>query len=124
MGDGGGTLPKDSAPLGEGTGSVQVETATMLKWYKIYAGVVGSFGGAKCCGTYQFANSEEAHRNAYEQALMAFETFSSRIRPRSVETIMSEDGLDEELAQEAYLEEVDQWLSYYAEETDGPDTKA
>lgn len=93
---------------------------TQLRWFKIYAGVGGSFGGAKYIGTYQYQSEEEAGQAAYEEAWNAYESYSSRIRVRSVETIMEEDGLDEEAAQEARREEVEPWLSYHVEETDGP----
>lgn len=92
-----------------------------LKWYKIYYGLGGSFGGEQYGYTAQFGNEEEANKAAWESACEKFESYAGMYGLRTLEDIMEQDGLDEEEAANVYNEERENWLEYHAEEATGPD---
>lgn len=89
-----------------------------LKNYNIYAGLGGSFGGAKYVGTLNNVTSEVASDVAFESAIEEYESYEGYHGLRDVGDIMEEEGVDEQEAYDIYIEERESWLDYYAVPTD------
>lgn len=87
------------------------------RYFKIYAGLGGSFGGAECLGTYCFFNHEEAEQYAYEMAKDAYESYAGLHVP-SYQDCLDEANGDEEEANYLYEDYLTSWLEYYAEEVE------
>lgn len=85
-----------------------------LKNYNIYAGLGGSFGGAKYVGTLNGVTSETAYSEAFESAVEEYESYEGYHGLRDVGDIMEEEGVDEQEAYDIYIEERESWLDYYA----------
>ena len=85
-----------------------------LKNYNIYAGLGGSFGGAKYVGTLNGVTSEEASDAAFESAIEEYESYEGYHGLRNIGDIMEEEGVDEQEAYDIYIDERESWLDYYA----------
>ncbi len=82
-------------------------------FYIVGYGLSGGFGG---CDNYEVVKAEdegEASMIAWEMACDEYERYSGMHGLRSIEDIMSEDGIDDEQeAEEVYNEERESWLDY------------
>lgn len=99
----------------------------MKQKYNIYAGLGGSFGGAEYRGTGEFETEEDASEVAYAIACEEYESYEgyhgikdwSDIAEDSNLDPDDEDNYDEIL--EAYNEEMESWIEYYAVLTEDDD---
>jgi hypothetical protein len=87
-----------------------------MKQYKIFAGLDGGFGGAQEVDILEFTDTDSAEAYAYEVACEIYESYEGLHGLRSVANIISEEGFSEVEAEDAYNEEREGWISYYAEE--------
>ena len=87
-----------------------------MKKYEIYAGLGGGFGGAQYIGVLEFESVEEAEEYAYEEACQIYESYDGCHGLMSIEDIMEEEECDEEEAGEIWIDQRENWLSYYVEE--------
>ena len=106
-----------------------------MAWFKIYAGMGGSFGGAQYQGTYEYADIDEATADAYrmaEEEYQSYEGCHSIMSPEDVEKDLRDSGFieddmtDDEVADMIdyhYREEIESWISFYALPAAGPDDK-
>ena len=104
-----------------------------MAWFKIYAGMGGSFGGAKYNGTYEYADIDEATADAYrmaEEEYQSYEGYHGIMSPEDVEEDLRDNGFIEEdltdsevadMIDSYYCEEIESWISYYALPATGPD---
>lgn len=94
--------------------------------FKIYAGLSGGFGGAQYHGTYEYADKQEAERDAYNLAWEEYESYGGYHGLYTWDSMREEianeyydgdiDAVPEEDVNDAYNEEVEGWLSYKAVE--------
>lgn len=91
-----------------------MEKTTNLKDYNIYAGLGGSFGGAKYIGTLNGVTLETASKVAFESAIEEYESYEGYHGLRDIGDIMEEEGVDEQEAYDIYNEERESWIDYYA----------
>lgn len=106
-----------------------------MPWFKIYAGMGGSFGGAQYQGTYEYANIDVATADAYriaEEEYQSYEGCHGIMSPEDVEEdlrdsgFIEEDMTDDEVADMIdyhYREEIESWISFYALPATGPNDK-
>ena len=87
--------------------------------YAIYAGLGGSLGGARYEGTYEFSEEDEATEYAFEVACMVYDSYAGLHGLRTHSEIMEEEDCDEGVAEDIYMEERENWISYYAEVAKG-----
>lgn len=104
-----------------------------MPWFKIYAGMSGSFGGAAYHGTYEYDNIDEACRDAYrlaEEEYQSYEGYHGIMSPEDIEQDLRDSGFIgddmtdseiEDCVADHYLEEIESWISYYALPATGPD---
>lgn len=104
-----------------------------MAWFKIYAGMGGSFGGAQYQGTYEYADIDEATADAYriaEEEYQSYEGCHGIMSPEEVEEDLRDSGFIEEdltdsevadMIDSYYHEEIESWISYYALPATGPD---
>lgn len=90
----------------------------MKKDYNIYAGLGGSFGGASYIGTLQNVSEEEAYECAFEEACNVYDSYAGYHGIRDIADIMNEEEVDENEAEDIYIEERESWLDYYAVPTE------
>lgn len=93
--------------------------------FKIYAGLGGGFGGLKLVGAYEYNNHEEAMEDARIIAIEEYQMYEGYHGLRDLEQIieedfegMSEEEIGEEELEHAYMEEMESWIDYDAEEVD------
>lgn len=94
--------------------------------FKIYYGLGGGFGGAKFSHIEECKTRAEAEEIAYQLAIEEYESYGGYHGLTSQEEIcenledfgLEEDATDEDIW-EAYMEEVNSWISYHVEEWDG-----
>ena len=104
-----------------------------MSWFKIFAGMGGSFGGAQYHGTYEYANIEEATQDAYLKAEEEYQSYEGCHGILSyadceedlqdsgfIDGDMSDDEI-EDMVYSHYREEIESWISYYALPATGPD---
>ena len=104
-----------------------------MAWFKIFAGMGGSFGGAQYHGTYEYANIEEATQDAYLKAEEEYQSYEGCHGILSyadceedlqdsgfIDGDMSDDEI-EDMVYSHYREEIESWISYYALPATGPD---
>lgn len=86
--------------------------------YKIFAGLEGTFGGANFLYANDFSSEEQAMEVAYYEAISLYESYSESQGLPTREDIREEnpDWTNAEV-EEAYLEEVEDRVYYYVEET-------
>ena len=98
-----------------------------MKKYKIYAGLGGGFGGASFEGIYEYRNQEEADRAAYVMAAEEYESYAGMHGLLDYDGIREDleesgfiDTIDEneidDMVDNAYMEHMESWLDYRAEE--------
>ncbi|WP_409174426.1 hypothetical protein [Brevibacillus fortis] len=84
--------------------------------YRIYAGLGGSFGGAKFIDTLEFENEDEAADYAFDTACEEFERCAGLYGLASYKQIKEENpDLDDDDLDEIYNQERERWLSYKVE---------
>jgi hypothetical protein len=99
-----------------------------MNWYRLYVNSVGN--GTICEGPFEFSSEEIATQAAYDMAVEDYESFEGYHGIPDIGDIMedkegynlSEDASEDE-CWEAYYEQRESWLSYWAEEASGPDDK-
>lgn len=99
-----------------------------MNWYRLYISSVG--GGTVCEGPFEFSSKDIATQAAYDMAVKDYESFEGLHGIPDVGDIMedkegynlSEDASEDE-CWEAYYEQRESWLNYWAEEASGPDDK-
>lgn len=83
--------------------------------YIVGYGLSGGFGGARDFEVIEAENLEEAGQYAYEKACECYENYEGRNGLRSIQDVMTQEGIeDEEDAFEIYNEEREDWLDYSA----------
>lgn len=104
-----------------------------MPWFKIYAGMGGSFGGAQYHGTYEYNDIDEAYRDAYRMAeeeyqsyegchgIMSFEDVEKDLRDSGFIGDDMTDAEVEDMVASRYLEEIESWIAYYVLPATGPD---
>ena len=94
-----------------------------MSLFNIYAGLGGSFGGAVYRETMEFDTLNDAEVYAYHLARDEYEKYEGLHGIKSWGDIADEMGFDpeDEMSQEMeeeisdyYIEEVEQWIEYYA----------
>ena len=100
-----------------------------MPWFKIYAGMGGSFGGAQYHGTYEYADIDEALDEAYHVAEAEYQSYEGHHGIMSWQDCYEDlrDSFGEE-PDEAdvdmhYREEIEGWISCYALPATGPNDK-
>ena len=108
---------------------VVVDTTMMriskMPKFKIFAGMGGGFGGPEYHGTYEYPNRDEAMKDAYDLAVEEYqsyegyhgilswdEVYQDLIDSGFIDTI--DDNEVEEMVNDAYLEEIEGWITYNA----------
>ena len=106
-----------------------------MPWFKIYAGMGGSFGGAIHNGTYEYADIDEATADAYRMAEEEYQSYEGYHGIMSLEDVeedlrdsgfIEEDMTDDEISDMIdyhYREEIESWISYYVLPATGPNDK-
>lgn len=97
-----------------------------MNWYRLYISSVG--GGTVCEGPLEFSSKDIATQAAYDMAVEDYESFEGYHGIPDVGDIMedkegynlSEDASEDE-CWEAYYEQRESWLNYWAEEALGLD---
>jgi len=84
--------------------------------FKIYAGIGGGFNTTSLISEGYYKSKTEAESEAYNQALIEYESYSGSNGLRSIEDIMEQDNVDHEYAIEVYCNEREDWLTYYVEQ--------
>lgn len=104
-----------------------------MPWFKIYAGLGGSFGGANYQGTYEYADIDEALLAAYQMAEEEYQSYEGChdiMSPVDVEEDLHDSGFieddmtDDEVADMVdshYREEIESWISYEVKPAIGPE---
>lgn len=98
-----------------------------MAWFKIYAGMGGSFGGANYQGTYEYDNEEEALDDAYRIAEEEYQSYEGCHGIMSwhecLEDLRESFGTEpeEEDVDMHYREEIESWISWYVKPASGPD---
>lgn len=93
--------------------------------YKIFAGLGGGFGGAQYQETIECETQDIANEYAYELACQEYESYEglhgladfADIEENPEEYGLEEDASDEEI-EEAYIQEREGWIEYWAEYTE------
>ena len=95
--------------------------------YDLYAGLSGTYGGAKYCGTYEYDTQEEALEDAENLAIEKYQSCEGRkyngppswydIR-ENIKSLYPDDDFDDEDYHYYYMEEMSNWLSFYAKPHD------
>lgn len=84
--------------------------------YRIYAGLGGSFGGAKFVDTLEFENDDEASDYAFDMACEEFERSAGLYGLVSYKQLKEENpDFDDDDLDELYNQERERWLSYKVE---------
>lgn len=98
-----------------------------MAWFKVYAGMGGSFGGAQYHGTYEYENEDEALNDAYMLAEEEYQSYEGCHGIMSwydcLEDLRDSFGVEpeEEDVDMHYREEIETWISYYVKPATGPD---
>lgn len=86
--------------------------------YNIYAGLGGGFGGATYQGTGEFNDEDSAAQYAYEIALEEYQSYEGFHGILDWYDVAEQEELDPEedgeAIDEAYQEEIESWIEYYA----------
>lgn len=88
-----------------------------MPYYKIYAGLGGSFGGAQYQYTDELDDENEANLAAWEYACEIYENYVGSYGLRSISNIIKEEDCNEDEAWEYYQEDRESWIEYYIKET-------
>ena len=87
-----------------------------LKKFVLFAGLSGGFGGAEEVDTIECENQKQADEAAYEQACQQYDSMAGLHELRDHDTIMEQEHCTADEATEIYLEEMEEWIEYYAKE--------
>lgn len=88
--------------------------------YDLYAGLSGTYGGAKYQGTYEYDTEKEAYKEAEAIAIEMYQNCEGRRRngPPSwydiredLNNLCPDDDFDDEDYHYYYMEEMNNWLS-------------
>jgi len=93
------------------------ESIEQGKWFISY-GLGGGFGGANNFEIIDAKDEDEANTYAWEKACEDYESYVGLHGLRTIDEIMEEDNVDEEIAEEIYNQERESWLAYSAEPYD------
>lgn len=80
----------------------------------IGVGLCGGFGGIHTYEVIEADSLEEAEKLAYEASCENYEQYEGLYGLRTVNDIIEEDKVNEEEAEEIYIEERESWLNYIA----------
>lgn len=106
-----------------------------MPWFKIYAGMGGSFGGAVYHGTYEYDSKAEATQDAYRLAeeeyqsyegchgILSYEECEEDLRDSGFIQDDLTDAEVEDMVADHYLEEIESWINYYVKPATGPEDK-
>ena len=98
-----------------------------MAWFKIFAGMGGSFGGAQYHGTYEYEDEREAYDDAYRIAEEEYQSYEGCHGIMSWQDCYEDlrDSFGEEPDEEDvnlhYREEIEGWISCYIQPATGPD---
>lgn len=98
-----------------------------MPWFKIYAGMGGSFGGAQYHGTYEYDDVNEAADDAYHMAEEEYQSYEGYHGIMSwqdcYEDLLESYGEEpeEEDVDMHYREEIESWISWEVKPAIGPD---
>lgn len=95
---------------------IDINSQEVKKW-AIYSGLNGGFGGADF-DCFETCTAKEANDIAYEKACDCYEGYVGSHGLREIPTIMEEDEVEEDEAEEIYNEEREGWIVNYIEEYD------
>jgi hypothetical protein len=86
--------------------------------FAVKYGLSGGFGGCERNEPeiIDAKSEKEANEYAYERAVEEYQSYEGLHGLRTVGEIMEQDELNEEEAEQAYIEEMEGWLDYYVEE--------
>ena len=87
--------------------------------YKVYAGMAGGFNDVCLRMVEEFKSRDEALRVAESYARDEFESYAGLHGVRDWDECLDEADGDEDLAQQIYEEEFEEWTDYYVMEDDG-----
>lgn len=103
-----------------------------MAWYKIYAGLGGSFGGSRYHGTYEYDNLEEAINDAYclaeeeyqsyegNHGILSWEDCYEDLKDSGfIDENMTDDEIEDIIA-DHYAQEIERWITYHVIEASGP----
>ena len=93
-----------------------VNSLEVKKW-AIFAGLGGGINSV-CFHEFLETSYADAIQYAYQLAEQDYESYVGMYGLRELSTIMEEDDVDEEEAQNIYNEERESWISYYVQEYD------
>ena len=103
-----------------------------MKEYNIYAGLGGSFGGARYLYTTLCESEDDAADEAYQAACEEYEDHSGfsglpnwndAVEAARNESSECDDEPDEDIVQEYYNSFVEDWIDYYCVLTEDDDIK-
>lgn len=83
--------------------------------FKIFAGLKGRFEGANYLGVKEFDSLEDAVQYARAEARDLYEVHTGLYGIKSIGTIMQEEGVKQELAEQIWLDGMSLMLDYKAE---------
>ncbi len=87
-----------------------------MKLFIIGYGLSGGFGGIQNYEVVDASSQNAAERQAWDKACETYESYVGMHGLREISEIMEEDGIDDEdEAEQAYSEEREGWIEYYAE---------
>ena len=97
-----------------------------MKKYKIFAGLGGSFGGAEEICVDFFPDEKHALCYAYDCAVEAYQSYEGYYGLATYQDVydspeeygLDEGCYDETLIEEAYTEQIADWIEYYVEEVE------
>lgn len=98
-----------------------------MPWFKIYAGLGGSFGGASYQGTYEYADINEAIEDAYRMAEEEYQSYEGCHGVMNWQECYEDlrDSFAAEPEEEdvnlRYREEIESWISYEVKPAIGPE---
>lgn len=110
--------------------SYKIINRESMKEYNIYAGLGGSFGGAKYLYTTLCENEDEAVNEAYQAACEEYENYAGfeglpsygDARDAAIEEYSTEEP-DDDIVEEVYTRFVEDWIDYYCVLTEDDDIR-
>ena len=97
-----------------------------MAWFKIFAGMGDSFGGAQYHGTYEYEGEQEAYDDAYRIAEEEYQSYEGCHGIMSWQDCYEDlrDSFGEEPDEEDvnlhYREAIESWISFYVLPATGP----
>lgn len=94
--------------------------------FEIFAGLGGGFGGAESHGIVECKTQADAEREAYDRAWEEYESYGGYHGLDDYDTVKQDladhlydgdiDAVPDDEADQAYVEQVEGWIEYYAVE--------